>query len=143
MSDELRSMVKEIKKKVSNRTSTISQMTIAKMDQGKQMTLFADFLEEYSVEIKKSGSEGKYVAQMISDFEDMKLCDIRFVVEKSYDRYSKVVSLMKKYEENFTETEINKYNEKLKVLNDVLAFMISNCIGTYIDSSDKGGLNDP
>ena len=63
----------------------------------------------------------------------MRLSDIRFVIEKSFDRYNKVILLMTKYSENFNEEEIKKYNDKLTILNDVLAFMIQNSLGDYKD----------
>jgi hypothetical protein len=133
MSDELKVMIKEIKKRVIDRTSTVTAITIAKTDPEKQMTVFTEFLNKYNSELKKSASEGKYVAQMMKDFDGMKLSDIRFVIEKSYDRYNKIISLMAKYSENFNEEEIKKYNDKLTILNDVLAFMIQNSLGDYKD----------
>lgn len=137
MSDELKIMIKEIKKRVIDRTSTVTAITIAKTDPEKQMTVFTEFLNKYNSELKKSASEGKYVAQMMKDFDGMKLSDIRFVIEKSYDRYNKIISLMAKYSENFNEDEIKKYNEKLTILNDVLAFMIENSLGDYINVEES------
>ena len=133
MSDELKVMIKEIKKRVIDRTSTITAITIAKTDPEKQMIIFTDFLNKYNLELKKSTSDGKYVAQMMKDFDGMRLSDIRFVIEKSFDRYNKVILLMTKYSENFNEEEIKKYNDKLTILNDVLAFMIQNSLGDYKD----------
>jgi len=138
MSDELKVMIKEIKKRVADRTSTIMEVTLAKTDPEKQMLIFTDFLNSYNSELKKSGSEGKYVVQMMKDFDGMRLSDIRFIVEKSYDRYNKIISLMTKYTENFNEEEMKKYDSKLIVLNDILAFMIENSLGEYtnVEESD-------
>jgi hypothetical protein len=133
MVDELQLMMKDLKKKIKNRKDVVRPMDIEKIDVKKQKFELQNFLETYDLEIKKSDTEELYVQNMIKDFQGMKLSDIRFVVEKTYDKYNKMVVLINKYDDNFSEEEIKKYERKARILNDIFSFMVINHIGEYFN----------
>lgn len=135
MTDDLQELIKDLKKKVKNRKGSVHPMELQKIDIKKQKQEFFEFLENYDNEIKKD-EEGSYVQTLIKDFRRMKLVDIRFVVEKTYDKYTKMLNIINKFDENFSEEEIEKYKNKEQILNKVVSYMVINHVGEYIDEED-------
>lgn len=136
MEDELRVLMKDLKSKIKKDRGLVVPTENDKIDIKKQKKEFFDFLQNYDNELKKN-SESSYTSVLIDDFRGMKLADIRFVIEKSNDKYNKMCYLIEKYEDNFSEEEIKKYNERSKVLNDIFAYMVTNFVGEYIDAEDE------
>lgn len=136
MAEDVRSMLKEIRKRLEKNHELICETKIAKIDSSKQETMFLDFVNSVTKEFKKSSDEHKYVDTLIKDFQGMKMAEIRFAVERSYDRYDKVLNLMKKYEDNFDESELGKYTSKFVVLDKILKYMIENSVGEYEKSEE-------
>jgi hypothetical protein len=131
MSDDLRTGLRELKKKMSQQKTAVLAKPLEKINSTKQEEIFAGYINELSTEFQKSSSEYKYIDNISKEFEGMRLVDVRFAIEKSYDRCDKILSLMRRYEENFDEKEFQKYNSKHVVLEKVLTFMVGNTIGEY------------
>jgi len=136
MTDDLQELIKDLKKKVKNRQSSVHPMELQKIDIKKQKQEFFDFLESYDNEIKKD-DENSYVHTLIKDFRRMKLMDIRFVVEKTYDKYSKMLNIINKFDDNFSEEEVERYKNKEQILNKVVSYMVINHVGEYVDEEDS------
>jgi hypothetical protein len=131
MPDDLRICLKELKKKMKQQKVSVLAEPIEKIDVERQGRAFSGFVNELMVEFEKSSDEYKYVDTIVKEFDGMRLVDIRFAVEKSYDRYDKIISLMKRYEENFDEEEFAKYNSRYLVLEKMFSFMVGNAMGEY------------
>lgn len=136
MTDDLQELIKDLKKKVKNRQSSVHPMELQKIDIKKQKQEFFDFLESYDNEIKKD-DENSYVHTLIKDFRRMKLMDIRFVVEKTYDKYNKMLNIINKFDDNFSEEEVERYKNKEQILNKVVSYMVINHVGEYVDEEDS------
>lgn len=137
MADDLKSCLKELKKRTEQQRLIALAEPLEKIDPEKQGTAFSGFVSGMMEEFNKSSSEYKYIETIFKDFEGMKLTDIRFAIEKSFDRYNRINSLMQRYEENFDEKEFIKYNSKHVVLEKILNFMVINCLGEYKQIDDK------
>lgn len=137
MSDDLKILIDELKKKVKDRKDMVEPMVLEKMDLKKQKKEFFFFLESLNSEMAKSNTNEVYIQNMLDDFEKMGMPDIRFVIEKSYDKYSKMAELVKKYDDNFNDEEINKYTYRADVLNKVYSFMLTNHMGEYVEQSEE------
>lgn len=136
MTDDLQELIKDLKKKVKNRRDSVHPMELQKIDIKKQKQEFFEFLEKYDNEIKKD-EMGSYVQTLIKDFKRMKLVDIRFVVEKTYDKYNKMLNIINKFDDNFSEEEIERYKNKEQILNKVVSYMVINHVGEYVDEEDS------
>jgi hypothetical protein len=130
-SDDMRGLIKEIRKKVRDQRKLVCEEPLNKIDPDKQAEIFNTFLNTMKNEVKKSSDEGKYIEVLCKNFEEMKLAEIRYTVEKTYDRYDNVIDLMNKYSDNFDEEEFLKYNSRYGVLDKMLKFMIENTMGEY------------
>jgi hypothetical protein len=104
----------------------------------KQNIIFENHINELKLEMKKSSVEGKYIETLSNTFEDLNLPEIRYTVEKTYDRYEAILDLMDKYSDNFDENEFLKYNSRYNVLDKVLTFMVQNSLGEYKISDMDG-----
>jgi hypothetical protein len=131
MPDDLRTGLRDLKKKMSQQKVAVLAEPLEKIDVEKQGEAFSGFIGKLMVEFEKSSSEYKYMELICGDFDGMRLVDIRFALEKSFDRYDKMLSLMRRYEENFNEKEFAKYNSKHLVLEKMLTFMVGNAMGEY------------
>jgi len=131
MSDDLKTSLKELKKKMAQQKAAVIAEPLEKIDVEKQGEAFSGFVGGMLVEFNKSDTEYKYIENVFKEFDGMRLVDIRFAIEKSFDRYDKLLSLMKRYEENFDDKEFMKYTSKHTVLQKMLAFMVENAMGEY------------
>jgi hypothetical protein len=131
MSKDLKADLKDLKKRMSQQKEVILAQPLEKIDPEKQGEAFSGFVSELLTEFQKSSGEYKYIEAVYKEFDGMRLADIRFALEKSYDRYDKILSLMKRYEENFDEKEFAKYTGKHMVLEKMLNYMLGNAMGEY------------
>lgn len=131
MPDDLRTGLRDLKKKMSQQKAEILAEPLEKIDVEKQKEAFSGFVNKMMVEFEKSSSEHKYIETISGDFDGMRLIDIRFALEKSFDRYDKMISLMRRYEDNFDEKEFAKYTSKHTVLSKMLTYMVGNAMGEY------------
>lgn len=131
MSDDLKISLRDLKKKMYQQKVVILAEPLEKIDMEKQGEAFSGFVGNILEEVDKSSNEYKYIETISKEFDGMRLEDIRFALEKSFDRYNKINSLVQKYEENFDEKEVDKYSSRLKTLEKMLNFMIINSIGEY------------
>jgi hypothetical protein len=140
MSDDLRICLKDLKKRMKQQKMSVLAEPIEKIDVERQGKAFSGFVNELMTEFEKSSDEYKYVDTIVKEFDGMRLVDIRFAVEKSYDRYEKIISLMKRYEENFDEEEFTRYNSRYLVLEKMFNFMVGNAMGEYkkIEKDEDG-----
>jgi hypothetical protein len=140
MPDDLRICLKDLKKRMKQQKVAVLAEPIEKIDVEKQGRAFSGFVNGLMTEFEKSSDEHKYVDTIVKEFDGMRLVDIRFAVEKSYDRYDKIISLMRRYEENFDEEEFAKYNSRYLVLEKMFSFMIGNAMGEYkkIEKAEDG-----
>jgi len=136
MEDDLKVLMKDLKSKIRKNRNLVKPKELDKIDIKKQKKDFFEFLQNYDNELKKNADSSMYVSNLIDDFSKMKLVDIRFVIEKSNDKYNKMCYLIQKYEDNFSEEEIKKYTDRSKVLNDILAYMVINSVGEYFDAEE-------
>ena len=136
MEDDLKVLMKDLKSKIRKNRNLVKPKELDKIDIKKQKKAFFEFLQNYDNELKKNADSSMYVSNLIDDFSKMKLVDIRFVIEKSNDKYNKMCYLIQKYEDNFSEEEIKKYTDRSKVLNDILAYMVINSVGEYFDAEE-------
>jgi len=137
MSEDLKNRIKTIKKKMDLDYERVIATDLNKTSTTRQNELFNEFLNGLSKEIKKDSNEAVYLAEIIKSFKNTKLTTIRYAIEKSFDRYSRIIQLMKQYDDNFDEDEILKYEIKYGVLNNILSFMVSNSIGEYSEDERK------
>lgn len=131
MPDDLRICLRDLKKKMKSQKVAVLAEPLEKVSIDKQGDAFSGYVNGLLFEFEKGSDEYKYLENVTKEFDGMRLADIRFAVEKSYDRYDKIISLMERYEENFDEKEIAKYNSRYVVLEKMLTFMVGNTIGEY------------
>lgn len=137
MSDDLKSRVKELKKRFENEDEPILELELNKMDKSMEIPRLNAFTGNLLTEIKKSSTEGKYLSSVLDNFEGLEAHQIRFIIEKSCDRYEALIGLMDKYRENFDDEEYNKLQTRFTVLNKVLTFMLEEHIGEYSEKELK------
>jgi len=138
MPEDLRTCLRDLKKKMKQQKCAVLAEPLEKVDVEKQGEAFSGFVNELKTEFDKSSDEYKYMETVSKEFNGMRLIDIRFAIEKSFDRYDKVISLMKRYEENFDEKELTKYNSRYVVLEKMLSFMAGNALGEYKRIEEEG-----
>lgn len=131
MADDVRNLLREIRKRTLAQRELISAEPLNKIDIKKHTIVFQSFVMNLKIEMKKSSTEGKYIDTLIKTTEGMELQEIRYVLEKTYDRYDNILELMNKYSDNFDENEFLKYNARYDVLSKLLTFMVENSMGEY------------
>jgi predicted RNase H-like nuclease len=130
MVEDLRSRAAELKKRFED-DEPVKSNTSVKVDKITEVRKIHYFTENLFDEIKKSSPEGRYLHKVVESCEELEPHQIRYIIEKSHDRYENLLNLMKKYSDNFDEEDFNRYTVKYNVLDKVLSFLVSEHIGEY------------
>ena len=131
MTEDLKMQIKDLKKRADDIYKSVSTTDNPKMSIEKQNENLKMFFDELATELNKSSAEGKYFETIIKDLEGLSPFQVRYCVEKSRDRYANLLDLMRKYDDNFSDKEQEKYRVKFSILDQILNKMISHSIGEY------------
>lgn len=94
-----------------------------KIDISKKQKM-AMFLGSLADSFKKTSEEHKYCDKLIKTFEDMNFESMKFFIISNYDRFDEIHTLAKKYEENFDEKEVLRYEARFNVLSKAMMFLL-------------------